>query len=247
MEIRKGIGRLFSLIGDSFIHLLYPPSCLHCGTPLEDHRHILCGPCLQLMELIDPLERCSLCFSADCNTLLRLCQTCYQSPRLLDGIAASFDFLGPSATLVKKLKYANMPYLAEGMAAYLTAQFCQLEWPMPEAIVPVPLSFTHYVDRGYNQSALLAHYFAKFIQCPAYDILKRKSGGFSQAGLNRSQRVQLGTDQFSCKKCPQLQNKIVLLIDDVMTTGTTLKRCAEALQMSYPKKIYALVFCRAVR
>lgn len=247
MELRKILGHLYSLVSSSFIHLVYPPACLHCRTPLDDHKLILCNDCLQLIEVINPKERCSLCFSSDGHPLLRLCQTCYQSPRLLDGIAAAFDFLGPAATLIKKLKYANMPYLAEGMAAYLAAQYCALDWPMPDAIIPVPMSFTHYLDRGYNQSALLAQNFARFIQSPVHDILKRRSGGFSQAGLNRSQRLQLDSEEFSCKKCSFLENKVVLLIDDVMTTGATLKRCAEALQASYPKKIYALVFCRAVR
>jgi competence protein ComFC len=236
---------VFHHIGKAFIHLLYPPSCLHCRFYLANPSHILCESCLQLMEPIHPSERCSICFSPESDPRLKLCKDCYQRPHFFDGIAAVFDFLGPPATLVKRLKYSNMPYLAESMAAYLITQFCRLDWPMPEVIVPI--SWTHLWDRGYNQSALLAQHFAQFIQCPVQEALCRKSGDFSQAGLNRSQRLLLEGEKFKCKEKMGLQNKTLLLIDDVITTGSTLKRCAEALQAFYPKKIYALAFCRAIR
>ena len=67
-------------------------------------------------------------------------------------IAAAFDYVGPAASLVKKLKYGNQPYLVKGMAGYLVAQFNELQWPFPDAIIPVPLSFSHWLERGYNQS-----------------------------------------------------------------------------------------------
>jgi ComF family protein len=117
---------------------------------------------------------------------------------------------------------------------------------MPDAIVPVPLSFIHRMNRGYNQSALLAQFFANFVQCPVHDILKRKSGDFSQAQLNRSHRLLLDKEKFSCDPKFNALNKIVLLIDDVMTTGSTLNRCAETIQSLYPQKLYALVICKAV-
>lgn len=234
-------------LGKAFIHLLYPPCCLHCRLYLDDPAHILCESCLHLMETLNPTERCPLCFSPDYHPLLKLCKDCARRPLCFDGMAAVFDFLGPPATLVKKLKYSNRPDLAEGMAAYLITQFCQLNWPLPEIVIPVPISFVHLWDRGYNQSTLLAQHFSQILQCPMQEVLTRKSGDFSQAGLSRSQRLLLKGEKFGCKKGVDLQNKTLLLIDDVLTTGSTLRRCAENLQSFHPKKIYGLVFCRAIR
>lgn len=227
--------------------LVYPPACLHCNGSLEQDSPLLCHSCLQLMEMISPEERCQKCFSPLPHTHIKLCGHCLAHPQLFEGVAAVFDFLGPAATLVKKMKYANMPYLAEGLAAYLTAQFVKLNWPLPDGIVPVPLSRLRRWDRGYNQSALLACHLANYLQVPMYDVLKRRSGDFSQAMLNRDYRLLLEKEKFRCVQSFSATHKTLLLIDDVMTTGSTLHRCAEVLQAQYPSRIYALVVCKAAR
>ena len=75
-------------------------------------------------------------------------------------------------------------------------------------------------------------------------VLKRKSGDYSQAGLSKKQRMDLKGETFIFKTGHDLEDKVILLIDDVMTTGSTLRRCAEALQGGHPKSIYALVLCK---
>jgi len=238
---------MFKRIAQSFLNLIYPPLCLHCRRGLLNPQHLLCEDCLFILELIDPCTRCSFCFSADCETELRLCPECQKRRSILDGIGAAFDFAGPAASLIKKMKYSNMPYLNKGVAAYMAAQFCRLEWPMPDVIIPVPISLTHLFSRGYNQSALLAESLASLLNRRYCEVLKRKSGDYSQAGLDREQRMALDGEKFICRQGYDLQDKTILLVDDVMTTGSTLRRCAEALQSGYPNNIYALVFCRALR
>lgn len=234
-------------IAQSFLHLIYPPLCLHCSQTLPNGDHPLCQSCLSLMEMIDPTERCPLCFSADFQIERRICPECFRQIQFLDGIGAVFDYVGPAATLIKKMKYGDMPYLKTGLGAYLAAQFFRMEWPMPDIIVPVPMAFTHLLERGYNQSTLLAEGISSLIDRPMLEVLKRKSGDYSQAGLSRKQRMDLNGETILCKKGFDLQDKIVLLIDDVMTTGSTLRRCAEVLQNEMPKNTYALVLCRALR
>jgi competence protein ComFC len=234
-------------IVNAFLHLIYPPLCIHCSQGLPNPTHLLCKDCLSLLELINPTERCTFCFSADCDPAQRLCAECHSRYSILDGMGAVFDFVGPAASLMKKMKYSNMPYLAEGIGAYMGAQFCRLDWPMPDLIVPVPITLPHLFQRGYNQSALIADVLAQTLNRPSSKVLKRKSGDFSQAGLNREQRKALKGESFICKKDGCLEDKIVLIVDDVMTTGSTLRCCAEALQAGFPKKIYALAFCRAIK
>jgi predicted amidophosphoribosyltransferase len=102
------------------------------------------------------------------------------------------------------------------------------------------------LDRGYNQSVLLAEPFAKMINRPVMSVLKRSKGSFSQAGLNYEQRLKLAPEAFYAVDTELLRDKTVLLIDDVMTTGSTLRCCAEALYKLHPKSVYALTVCRAL-
>jgi competence protein ComFC len=233
-------------IGKAFINLLYPPLCKHCQEILQNDSHLLCKECLCLLELIDPLERCPYCFSADVSHEIQVCAPCMKKPPVLNGMAAAFDYAGPAASLVRKMKYTNQPYLAEGCAAYLGAQFLQLEWPMPDVIVPVPIAFTHLLERGYNQSLILSQEFAKIVQRPVQEALVRRSGDYSQAGLEKHQRIKLDGNTIELKKKQQLQDKTILLIDDVMTTGSTMRKCAESLLEDCPKSVYGIAVCRAV-
>lgn len=237
---------VFYRLGRAFVNLVYPPLCLHCKDSVNDDTHILCESCLSLLQLIVPAERCPCCFSARYSCESRHCPECQRTPPQLNAIAAAFDYVGPAATLVRKLKYSEQSYLAKGCGAYLTAQFLQLEWPMPDVIIPVPIALTHLLERGYNQSLLIAKSMSEILNCPVQEALYRGSGDYSQAGLSRKQRMELDGLLFSLKKDQQLQDKTVLLIDDVMTTGSTMRKCAEALMEECPAKIYGLAICRAI-
>lgn len=165
---------------------------------------------------------------------------------LTNGIAAAFDYEGPPATLVKRLKYGGQIHLAKGAAAYLAAQFLQMNWPFPDYIVPMPMPLLRRFERGYNQSYLLAQALGNILGRPVCNAVKRSSGEYSQAGLNHQQRLQLSADGFRAVKKIKMYDKRILIVDDVMTTGSSFRCCAEALQELCPESIYALSFCRAL-
>lgn len=235
----------FQRVLKSLIHFAYPPLCLHCGDGLINPEPVFCESCAASLEMIHHKERCLYCFTLVENTDSSICSKCRQSPSFINRAAAVFDYVGPAATLVSRLKYSDMPYLAKGMGAYLAAQFMQLEWPMPDVIVPAPIMLTHLLTRGYNQSELIAQALAELLGCPVQNALSRRSGDYSQAGLSRSQRLELGQSIY-LKEHQFLHDKCILLVDDVLTTGSTIRRSAQALLEGYPKSIYALTFCRAI-
>jgi ComF family protein len=138
-----------------------------------------------------------------------------------------------------------MPYLATGAGAYMAGQFLRLEWSMPDYIIPVPITRMHKWERGYNQSLLLAESMANLLSRPVLEALSRSSGDYSQAGLSRKQREQLQGQAFRLSVDISLENKNLLLVDDVMTTGTTMHRCTETLLTACPASVYGLAFCRA--
>lgn len=227
----------------SFRDLLFPPLCLHCRKLVWEKEAHLCSNCTSKLELISPSDRCPRCFSEDYIPNHSSCPACRKLGSPLQKVAAACHYGGPAASIVRNMKYQNHPYLSKGAGALMVAQFCQLEWPLPDVIVPVPLSLTHWLERGYNQSKLLAEIIAKYLDRPLEEPLKRYSGDYSQAGLSYRQRINLSSKTFALKKHYNLYDKRILLIDDVMTTGSTCRRCAEVLYEGCPTEIYALTFC----
>lgn len=242
----KAILKIGKAICKSFVDLAYPPLCFSCNELLYDSE-ILCEKCQSFMELLDPQNRCKQCFSEDIEKRKSICFNCTKQSPFFDAAATAFDYMGPAASLIRKFKYSNQPFLAKGLSAYLAAQYLRLEWPMPDLIVPVPITLTHWLQRGYNQSFLLAEELGLLLQRPVADIIHRSIGDYSQAGLSKTQRMNLNSENFTlkAKRSFSIQDKCVLLIDDVMTTGTTLRHCAKALLSDHPAHLYALAVCKS--
>lgn len=193
--------------------------CAHCG---EEAKKMLCQECLACMELLEPTE----------ETIEGL----YRA-------SAAFEYEGPIVSLVQEFKYGRRTELAKSLAGYLYLHWVRLEWPEPDLIVPVPQSFWHGLERGYNQSLLLAKALGNLMSCAVEDPLLRKMGGFSQNGLSKEQRLELSKEEFDWKNYIRVADKTLLLIDDVMTTGATLRACALRLLEGFPARIYALTLC----
>jgi ComF family protein len=228
------------------LNFIYPALCLHCEAENRNEQsNVLCASCASLLSLLELEGRCRYCFTDHNLFYPTLCEHCTARESSLSYAASAIDYLGPGVTLTKALKYRNSPHLAQGAAGLMVAQFTRLQWPFPDLIVPVPIPWLRRLERGYNQSELLAIEMAKMLGCEWRDCLKRHSGEYSQAALSKEQRRQLTAESFLLRKKQNLQGLTLLLVDDVLTTGTTLQRCAEVLQEALPKKIYALTLCKA--
>ncbi len=220
------------------LNLLFPPVCLHCKAYTSS---LFCSGCAAYFELIDPLTRCPYCFAE--NDGRRPCPDCVRKKRWYIRIASAIDYLGPTQTLVKKLKYGRMPFLAKTAAAFMLMQHERLGWERPDVIVPVPRRLWF---QGTNHAALIAQGLADHFKVKMRPLVVREAGDFSQARLTKVQRERLISAHFFLKKKEGVSGKRVLLVDDVMTTGTTLLHTAEALREGIPKEIYALTLARAI-
>ena len=230
--------------------LAFPLFCSHCQKPTTHSWPILCEACFSSLELIDIRFRCPFCFSDGISGLekrKKICKCCSQKELSTDYIASAFEYEGPAKSLVRELKFKDRPYLAKSLASFLLLQLEKLNWPLPDLITFVPQSFSKWLDRGYNQSELLAIELAKLIHSDVCSTLKKNSGLIPQAQLVLKDRKALGSSAFTfnrkLKSKNTIEDKVILLIDDVYTTGTTIERAAYALREGYPQRIYALTLC----
>lgn len=229
------------MLKQELLNFLFPNFCAHCSVPIGSYP--LCDSCVTLLELIDPSERCKTCY-AECSG--RICNRCLTHEIPLDRMAAVFDYMGPAPSLVKKMKYGNQPWHAETIAPWMTHYLlANLRWPAPDLIIPAPMVWNKKLTRGYNQSLLIAEAIGAYLNVPVHDVLRRRIGDPSQARLSKERRSQLAGESFFVKKAETLYDRSLLIVDDVMTTGTTLRCCAETLLEGCPASIHALAFCCA--
>jgi len=127
--------------------------------------------------------------------------------------------------------------LGRGMANIILADH-QLK--KAEKIIPVPLFWTKFLKRGYNQAALLAKTISRECNMEYADILKRIKDTKTQTRLSTEARRKNVYGAFMLKS-GEVEGKNVLLIDDVMTTGATINECARVLKQAGAKEVYSCV------
>lgn len=155
------------------------------------------------------------------------CQDCASS---LFQIRVGEDFLalgiysGRLEKAVRAFKFHGTTRLSRLFASELAKAVRQSGWEV-DSICPVPLHWTRRLERGYNQSALIAKPLAKELNISYAPYLRRTKRTKQQATLSKLERVSNVEDAFVSKRC---QGKI-LLVDDVVTSGATTRACIEAL------------------
>ncbi len=114
--------------------------------------------------------------------------------------------------------------------------------------VPIPLHWTRFASRGFNQATEMAAIFSQESGKPVAELLKRNKRTKFQALLSPQARLSNVKEAFSLHKqnMEQYRDKHLILVDDLMTTGSTLQEAVRALRMVQPASITAVVFCRVV-
>ena len=211
----EGLPRLAAWLTD----LIFPPACGSCGR--VDFQ--FCPACV---EELASLQVVSLEHQVE----------------YVDAVFATGIHEGILADAVRAFKYAGAPELDEPLAARLEALLTRQLKPI-DVIVPVPLSSERLAERGYNQSELLANRLseARLLSCNP-SLLRRVRHTEKQAQLRGEDRNHNVKDAFAAD---DVQGMSILLIDDVVTTGSTLRECALALRKNGATAIYAFAVSRS--
>jgi ComF family protein len=143
------------------------------------------------------------------------------------------------------MKYKDDIGLGEALSKHLIDLYNDLKWEV-DLVAAVPLSRSRLKERGYNQAGLLARPLAYAIQKPyCTGILSRKRETRSQVGLDAHQRQANVKDAFEAVD-KLVRGKVILIIDDVTTTGSTIGACSQALNLAGASAVFGMTLTRAV-
>ncbi|MCU0753086.1 MAG: ComF family protein [Akkermansiaceae bacterium] len=225
----------------AFLRMLdgfYPPRCALCGTSTRDGRS-LCGECdAGLPRLVEPF--CKSCGEAFAGVIDRAfsCPNCHD-------LRYAFDFARPATIrdkrtleLVHRLKYNRELHLAEELGRLAAGAFADsrlgpaldMGWPL----VPVPLHRKRQRERHFNQAAEIARALSRLTGLPVLHALRRTRDTETQTMLSRRQRMENLRGAFDVThrghRWIHASPQGAVLVDDVLTTGSTVNECAKTLR-----------------
>lgn len=230
------------------IDFLFPPRCILCGVHIQRSGY-LCSDCFKQLEfIVEPCcEQCGTPFLSDSEAGEdHLCLSCREEPCLWEKGRAAFVYNEGIKKLILPLKYADrlngLNFLAGSIWNIANPFFDNAAY-----IIPVPLYKKRLRHRKYNQSALLGKKLAKRSNIPLLLLaLKRIRDTQSLGHLNKQERQDLLENAFQVNLAylKILQGKTIILVDDVMTTGSTLMACSRILLEAGVKRIFVVVIAK---
>ena len=220
------------------------PVCEECLTQIRPVGGLLCGVCGERVHAAYALPAADGVFR---------CPECSRtSPPFAKAIAYG-SYEGGLRELIHLLKYGGVRPAANVLGRMLAEAIAVLELKnRTVAVIPVPLHKTKRRQRGFNQADLIARAALKVQGTPGRlflvpDVLQRKRETSSQIGLTAHQRRENLRGAFAVNGAEQIKDREVLLVDDVLTTGTTASECARVLLRAGASRVWVATVARTLK
>jgi ComF family protein len=251
---RKGVRGWLADASDAIVSVFFPAGCRICDKLLTGASRVpICGECLNSFAAA-PEKSCEVCGQALGWLTVRagdplLCRACHQKTYAFERARSYGIYDGPLVRAILLLKWERIEPLGEWFAGRLAemvrAEVGQLA---ADVVVPVPLHRDRERQRGYNQAGLISKPLARKLGLPHKAVLLMRTRPRPEKQvLSLEERWESVRGAFATRPGSQVDNKRVLLVDDVMTTGATLDACARALLESGAKSVLGLTVARAAR
>mgnify|MGYP001576399541 CR=1 FL=1 len=223
------------------LDLIYPPHCLVCGEAGDDY---LCAECVESIIFIEP-PYCRKC-GIPCESFY--CETCKEREFAFECACSVGLFEGVLRETIHVLKYDCSIVMAEPLANLMARSFVDTRLgPKIDVVIPVPIHRKRMLERGFNQSVELARLFCERLSLPLeLGVLRKPRETRHQVDLPHDLRATNVAGAFSVCNGGNLAGRNVLLIDDVITTGSTLDEAARTLRASGAGSVYAYTLARSV-
>lgn len=194
------------------------------------------------MLMFNFLRRCQLC-NSDQASQYTVCHDCWrQLPwlkhsimRQQQSIFVACEYAYPLDRIIQQFKYQQQLH----WRSLLTGLLLQLRYPKVHAIVAMPISQSRLIQRGYNQSMILAQSLAQQLKIPIWQPIQRVAQ-HSQKGLNRLERLAHIEAQFLAQPQSKLRFRKVLIVDDVVTTGSSIQALQSSLLNCGCQEVFAV-------
>ncbi len=226
------------------VHLLLPDACVACDALLPAQ---LAGPfcaicAAEVLEI--PEAHCRRC--SEPGRFIGACRACLRRPPSFRRAWAPWEFDGAVTRAIRRFKFQDRPDLARPLGEALARAMLLYKVDFRGEIVPIPPLPVHFRQRRYDHAALLAAAFARVTGGAVnLEVLARARACLPQVGLSEAERRENLKDAFVATR--PVQGRAFLLLDDVFTTGTTLREAARALRCRGASVIHALTIARASR
>jgi competence protein ComFC len=229
------------------VSLLYPATCTTCGRNVRAGEY-LCSECqTKIVRIVAPFcETCSDPFDGSINSAFT-CANCAHRAIYFDAAVAAYRGRGIVREVIHEFKYGRQIHLRHLVAQWLRAALDdeRLRGISFDLLVPVPLHAARRRERGFNQASLLAELLSAQTSIRAKPLLERIRYTTTQTALDRSERMENLHNAFRLRKNANVRGLRVLLIDDVLTTGSTLSECARVLKRAGATSVHAATAARA--
>lgn len=242
------MAKILTKIVNEFLDCLYPQgiSCLNCGEELKENGY-LCQNCLNNFTIIN--NACKKCGNP-VNAQTQYCDDCKGKNRHFDLAISPYEYCGTAQSLIYKLKYNGERYIAKVFAQSLVDCFLKAKIKNIDFVTCVPLNEERKKERSYNQAEEIAKHFVEKLKEKGinleekYNIISRVKNTPTQTALTKRERQEnlKGAFKLVCNK-KEIENKNVLIIDDIFTTGATMEELSKVLKKARVKGVYCLTVC----
>lgn len=220
----------------SLLDLVYPKSCHICGK----YGEYLCNTCKKSFRR--NLPECYICRRISPNFSTHIhCKRNYS----LDKVLVAWEYNKISSRILKSYKYKGVQDLGRYLSEFLLESIGKVEFNN-SLFIPVPISFLRRNERGFNQTELLTEYISRHYHCDfSFDLIGRKTEKGHQSLKDRESRLRNTTAEFYIKNYSLLNRyNSVTIIDDVITTGSTLENISRIIKKEKNISVNALCLFR---
>jgi len=238
---------ILNLLKDTGNRVLFPssPKCSVCNRVLIHKDNIYCKECKDKLEWIGS-KRCDICSrSMPCESYTNICENCEENENYFTQGYSLWDYDTYSSRIIKKIKYGGYEGLALSLGKVLYENAKDVDFlDEIDMIIPTPADKERFKKRGYNQAYLIAKGFSDVSNIEIRDdiIIKEKSTK-DQIGLKEKERKANLKGAFKVINKDIIKSKTLLIVDDVLTTSSTINELSKTLIENNAEKIYFMVLC----